>query len=495
MSADKLIRGSLIALLIGLNSAEAGATTSNPWRNPDATATALSAEPFPFPDELGPAVHFWRQVFGVWSRSQVVLHDDEHMGVIYEVIELPGEVGERQTEEQRAYVDERRRQLQARLRKLESTARARATLSEAEGRLMDRIVQGADRGALWGAAERIRSQRGMRERFRRGVEISGRYISAFRRIFKEAGLPQDLAYLPHVESSFQMNARSSVGAAGVWQFMPDTGRLFMQVNSAVDERMDPILAAHGAAAYLGRAYDRLGDWGLAVTSYNHGVEGVATARAQHGADIGRIVQRYHGRAFGFASRNFYAEFLAVRHILADIGGYFPEGLRLESPWHAEKVRLPRPLTFRQVASLYNVESEWLEQMNPALSEHAIRGSRAIPVDTAMWMPPGTKADEQLLSSFAQASQAESYEDDARAYRVSTADARRAKFAKAKKKVSKAAKRVSKGRTHLVKKGESAQKIAKRYGVSLNRLMVANEISARSSLRAGQRIRIPARSIR
>src|SRR4029450_7193723 len=97
--------------------------------------------------------------------------------------------------------------------------------------------------------------------------------------------------------------------------MPATGRLYMEVSSSVDERRDPIASTRAAARYLSRSYERLGNWPLAITSYNHGPNGMARAIGGAGsANIVNIIRYYGGPGFGFASRNFYAEFLAALDI-------------------------------------------------------------------------------------------------------------------------------------------------------------------------------------
>ena len=103
--------------------------------------------------------------------------------------------------------------------------------------------------------ERVKAQRGVKERTAAGIKRSGRYISQIKQIFKDRGLPPELTYLPIVESSYDMSARSSVGALGIWQFMPRTGREYMRVNSIVDERLDPIESSRAAASYLQQAYE------------------------------------------------------------------------------------------------------------------------------------------------------------------------------------------------------------------------------------------------
>ena len=151
----------------------------------------------------------------------------------------------------------------------------------------------------------------------------------------------ELAYLPHVESSFQARARSSAGAVGIWQFTRGTGRKYLKITSAIDERLDPIAAAHGAAQYLADAYEELASWPIALTAYNHGVGGMAKAVKDHGADYEQIFNEYEGRRFGFASKNFYSEFLAARAIARDPERYFPEGFDAESEQTYAAVELVR----------------------------------------------------------------------------------------------------------------------------------------------------------
>jgi membrane-bound lytic murein transglycosylase D len=345
---------------------------------------------FPSPPELQPQVAFWRNVYAVWGRHQVALHDNRHMDLIYEVVTLPGEVQEGYTAEQQALVKGRYESLKAALRQLEFKTAANAPLTPQEQALATRLQQYGS-GAFAGVSDRLRSQRGLRERFKRGLEISGRYDAAFRSVFREAGLPEDLAYLPHVESSFQTHATSSVGAVGVWQFMPGTARGLMTVNAVMDERRDPVASAQGATRYLGSAYRRLGNWPLALTSYNHGVGGMARAQQQFGDDFAAIVRSYSGTGFGFASRNFYAEFLAARQIARNPQPFFPEGISYESPLNLDRVRLRHAVAAPALANYYGVSLWELNSINSAWNPPAQTGRLALPGGTRVWLPTGAIA--------------------------------------------------------------------------------------------------------
>ncbi|MDD2769040.1 MAG: lytic transglycosylase domain-containing protein [Methylococcus sp.] len=324
---------------------------------------------------------FWRNVYAHWGRSQVALHDDRHMGVVYEVLNLPGEVSGGFTPSQKALVQERFDYWKFRLRNLESKLASKAPLDASDMQLARRIGEHADvRSAVQGAAERLRYQRGLRERFKRGLEISGRYDRHFRQIFRNAGLPEELAFLPHVESSFQANARSSAGAVGIWQFTAGAARTFMNGQDSVSARLDPIASAHGAARYLSHAYSKLGSWPLAVTSYNHGIGGMQKAKNSYGHNFERIVKDYDHPLFGFASRNYYAEFLAAAEIAKDPERFFPEGVSYENP----QDRVPSPFTEVRSASASGYPpTTHHAAIKPASPSHGHRGAAFKPHTVAI----------------------------------------------------------------------------------------------------------------
>lgn len=359
--------------------------TPPPTRIPITTGDAV----FPAPPALQPQITFWRNVYAVWGRNNIALHDNRYMDLIYVVLTLPGPISEGYSAEQKTFLRQHYRNLKDLLQQVESKIVINAPLTPAEQRLADYIKSRHGLVALAGASERLRSQRGLRERFKRGLEISGRYDAVFRQVFREAGLPEDLAYLPHVESSFQNHASSSVGAAGMWQFMPATAREFMRLNAVVDERRDPVISAQGAARYLGNAHNRLDSWPLAITSYNHGVGGMARAKREFGDDIAAIVGNYSGKRFGFASRNFYAEFLAAREVARNSQRFFPEGVAYEPPLNLDRIRLRQTVNAPTLANYYEVNLGELIALNRAWKSPAQSGQSPLPAGTMIWLPAGT----------------------------------------------------------------------------------------------------------
>jgi membrane-bound lytic murein transglycosylase D len=465
--------------------------------------------PFPVPEEIQPNVDFWRHVYGVWDRGQVAFHDDEYMGVVYEVARLPGTVQEGYTSEQKAFLKSREAMYRDQLRLLEHKMRARAPLTPSDKQLLAKIERGAGKGAVYGAADRVRSQRGVRERFKRGLEISGRYDPEFREIMRAQGVPEDLAYLPHVESSFQTHARSSVGAAGIWQFMPATGRDYgMRVDATIDERLDPIICADGAARYLSAAHRKLGSWPLAITSYNHGKGGMANAKAQYGDDIGKIVRNYNGRAFGFASRNFYASFVAAREVAGHPERYFPEGVHYDAPWSYDRIVLRSSMPAQHVASHYGVSTASLAHANLHWRERAVDGRALLPAGSTVWLPAGTTrrvashppAYRAPISAPSTATLVARNDKAATkkpasptpktAPKATLASSTKAAAAKPVSSKTASASTKSSPKYHLVKPDETLYRVALTNGISVEQLRKFNRLGPKdNTIRVGQKLKV------
>ncbi len=309
--------------------------------------SAFTAEdPLPLPPGLEGAVEFWKQVFTRYGSGEVIFFDPFDPATIYSVVRAPD------TEEGRAVLEKER----------------------------SRIIADYD---LNEDGERIKSQRGAREQFVSGLKISGRYLAQMQRIFRGEGLPRDLAYLPLVESSFNVRARSSVGAVGMWQFMPDTGKKFLRIDNAIDERRDPMASTRAAARLLKENYHLLGNWPLAITAYNHGTEGLLRAMSSVESDnLVEIIKRYQGPNFGFASKNFYAEFLAAVDVATHSESYFPF-LRVDAPSILQDVDIKRRIPVAALLKPAAITQADFFSWNPALSPTA----KVVPPGYRVKVPP------------------------------------------------------------------------------------------------------------
>jgi membrane-bound lytic murein transglycosylase D len=264
-------------------------------------------------------IDFWKKIFTFYGKDDIVLHDGFYVELIYDVAAD-------------ADVDAKERNVRDALSEMQRNWDTPDSWSEDTFRVGEAIVSTGlsfTPELVTKLKDNVQRQRGIKERFRDGVIRSGRYIDNFREVFKKAGLPEEIALLPMVESSF-FNARSKVGAVGMWQFMPDTARLYMKVNNKVDERLDPMKATEGAAKLMAANYNALGAWPLAITAYNHGQNGMLRAQKLHGNDLSVIIEKYESPIFGYASMNFYAEFLAAVDVYETYPQYFGQ-LVLDKP--------------------------------------------------------------------------------------------------------------------------------------------------------------------
>jgi membrane-bound lytic murein transglycosylase D len=292
------------------------------------------------------AVVFWKQIFTRYGAGEVVFFDPFDHGKIYSVLRVPD------SDEGRALVERERARIIANY-----------DLSEEDGR--------------------VKTQRGVKEQFIAGLKISGRYMSQMRQIFRDEGLPVELAYLPLVESSFNVRARSTAGAVGMWQFMPDTGRKFLRITDTVDERRDPLVSTRAAARLLAENRKLLGNWPLAITAYNHGTEGIFRAIDVLGTrDLVEIIRRYQSPTFGFASKNFYAEFLAAADIARNSEAHFPS-LRPHPPLSLHEIEIKRQVPIQSLLKPAAVSQSDFFEWNPALSPTATM----IPAGYRVKIPP------------------------------------------------------------------------------------------------------------
>ena len=377
-----------------------------------ARPVTTATDPFVIPAGLKPAVEFWKAIFLDYDSNQLVFFDPKNMSKIHQVVEIKQSAG---------------------TRRVVRSVRARLTR----------------RGI---PSHRIKVQRGISERFAAGVRRSGRYMAHMRKIFSARGLPVELAYLPLVESSFRNDARSFRGAVGMWQFMPSTGRLYMRVTRVLDERRDPLDATRAAARLLQDNYRELGTWPLAVTAYNHGRAGMRRAVRRLGTrDIVTIIRRYRGRTFKFASKNFYAEFLAAVHVMRDLERHLPH-VRFDQLVRHEEISLTKRVAVSSLLRHSRVSRAELLTWNPALSRHAA------------WMPAG--------------------------YRLKAPELQSQWLRKALAGIGP----MPSFPHHVVSRGDTLSELAKVYRTSARAIQSMNGLRSVHRLRVGQRLEIPGKSL-
>jgi membrane-bound lytic murein transglycosylase D len=264
-------------------------------------------------------IDFWKKIFTQYGKDDIVIHDRFHVNLIYDVADESNVDSK---------VDLAERTLKEIAANLDTPENLSAVAMQFVQAILDNGIE-LTKSAVDDMVENVHTQRGIKERFRDGIVRSGRYVDSFRQVMEAQGVLPDLALLPLVESSFQ-NARSKAAALGIWQFTRGTGRLYMTINRKVDHRLDPDKATRAAAKLLRDNYNALGSWPLAITAYNHGRGGMLRAKNEHGSDINKIISDYRGPVFGYASMNFYTEFLAAVDVYKNYQQYFGE-LVLDKP--------------------------------------------------------------------------------------------------------------------------------------------------------------------
>jgi len=410
------------------------------------------AELFPLYEVIEPNVAFWVKVYAEYTTSQAIIHDSHNLNVVYDVISVmpydaPGA---------RKINRDRMKRAKAKYKKILQRLAADPGIDDKDcQRVAGLFEPGTDAATFRRASQQVRSQLGQKDRFQAGVIRSGAFVDEIRAIMKSYGVPEDLAYLPHVESSFNPGAYSKFGAAGIWQFTRSTGRRFMSVDYVLDERRDPIRATHAAAQLLKENYDKLGSWPLAITAYNHGAAGMERARKKHGG-YPAVFQSYRSRTFKFASRNFYSEFLAARQVASDHADYFgPLALDEPKPYHS--VTLEGYARFEDLCGHYDVETDILRDMNPALRPPVFNDQKYVPKGYRLRLPFSIAENTSDLAAIPPS------------------------LLKSKQRPS---------RFYTVQRGDTAGRIARHHGVRLSDLILANNLNARATIYPRQTLRIP-----
>jgi membrane-bound lytic murein transglycosylase D len=421
------------------------------WTVPLASA---AGELLPQPAGLEPAVRFWTRVYTEVDGQGGLIHDSVHLEVVYEVLRFPEGLSDRSRERR---VEKAKRRYRSILEQL-ATGR-RSGLTAEQSAVLRRWPTGVSNATLRSASRRLRFQLGQADKFRAGLIRSGAWRAHVEDVLRERGVPAELVALPHVESSYNPRAYSRVGAAGMWQFTRQTGRRYLRVDHVVDERLDPFKSTEAAARLLRDNYRITQAWPLAITAYNHGASGMRRAVQKLGTrDIATIVRRYKSRTFGFASRNFYASFLAASAVDKAPERYFGR-LSPDPPIEHNLIELPHYYPAQSLARALGIDIATLRDHNLALRPSVWNGSKYVPRGYALRVPSGTlqAPSSELLARIPSDERLTAQHRD---------------------------------RYYKVRRGDTLSRIARRYGTSERHLMSLNNLRSRHRIRAGQVLILP-----
>lgn len=448
-------------------SAPAAATTAvAQTANAAAIAPPSAAElaQFPRPALLQSAIAFWGDVFRKYSENESVIHAYDDPGRVYMVLDYR----ERALTLNAVQLDRLRRSEER-----EALAHVDTLLKQVDALQATPERMNPEQKRIWALFEgdknphrfraaigNSRVQHGLRERTEHALEVATSYLPGMEKTFAGYGLPPQLTRLPLVESSFNLNAYSRDGAAGIWQFIPSSARIYMRLNEIVDDRRDPWLSTDAAARHLRDDYKALNDWPLAVTAYNHGRGGIARGLVKvDGTSLSDLILRSKDPNFGFASRNFYAEFLAATDTERTWRARHPLVVSKADPIRFDVVTTKDYVAYDTLQKLAGVDADAFRTLNPAYRGEVVDGRLWVPPDHEIRVPAG--AGKQFLVAYQALPSDERYTHQREFYL-----------------------------THVVQRGDSLSKLAHRYGVSATQILAANQLKSAGMIRIGASLRIP-----
>ncbi len=302
----------------------------------------------------------------------------------------------------------------------------------------------------------------LRDSFERYLIRSGAWMPYLKTQLREAGLPEDMAYLALIESGFSTQAVSHAGAVGPWQFMPYTGREYgLRIDRWVDERRDYEKATQAAIAYLTDLHAMLGSWYLAAAGYNGGQGRVGRAMMRD-----NTINFWELTGIHDETKNYVPKLIAATLIAKEPERYGFYGVPYLDPVEWETVTVPTSSDLSVIAAAAEVPVETIRALNP----HLLRG-RTPPgeLNFPVHIPAG-QVDEFTENYYAMPPIARV--DDPRADEPAAGNG-------AEEPVE-----------HLVRSGETVVGIANAYGVDPRQLMDANDLRSEESLADGMVLRIP-----
>jgi membrane-bound lytic murein transglycosylase D len=367
------------------------------------TVPGVKYHEFPVGDLVSRQVWFWEGIFDRYSDRQIIIHDVDFPDIVVDMLDIEAfeaRSNRKYSPKQAAKLADRYiERYQKAFKSFKTHGREATKLGAIERRLHNVYARSlVDYKRLMAGKVSLRSQSGLADQFERAAKVAQNYLPYMEAAFRKVGLPKDLTRLAFVESMFNVKAVSKVGAKGMWQFMPATARRFMTVNSRIDERLSPFKSSEAAAKYLKANYRKLKSWPLAITSYNHGAGGMSRAvRAVGSKRMDAIIRNYNSNSFGFASKNFYAEFIAARNTY---NKKYLNQVRHENPLSISRIQVPKGVTVSHLLNHAKIPKAILKRLNPDLLKRTYKRYRyrSLPKGYQLIVPSEFESQTQRVIS-------------------------------------------------------------------------------------------------
>lgn len=356
-----------------------------------------------------------------------------------------------------------------------------------------------------------------KDAFRSAYRRSGRYRPYIVQALKQAGIPEELSWLPLIESGFKVKALSPARALGLWQFIPSTGYKFgLERTNYVDERIDFIKSTDAAIDYLKELHGMFGDWATVLAAYNCGegrvLQVIRTQNVNYLDNFWDLYQRLPRETARYVPR-----FFATLHMVKNPEKYGLDQIELDTPLDFDQVEINRQVHLKDISTAIEVDVAQLEELNPELRY------MILPPAPYKLRIPKDKGDSLLASLdninisalpqpqvsgyiYHRVRSGETLAGIARRYKTSTAAIAQAnKLGRSRMIRAGRSLKIPQGRyvasqqtekkqvsfsgTHSVVKGDSLWNIANRYGTTVQQIQALNNLSSKD-LRIGQKLKIP-----
>lgn len=290
----------------------------------------------------------------------------------------------------------------------------------------------------------------IRERFSVWLERSARYMDIMKDILREKNMPEELVFLPFIESGFNLHAYSRARAVGPWQFISSTGKRYgLVIDWWRDERKDPVKSTRAAAEYLSDLYGMFGSWKLALAAYNAGEGKIMKALKSTGYD--NYWSLLHTRTIKPETKEYVPRYIAAAMIANTPESFGFSDLQYHPPLTFDEVDVYSPVDIEVIARCADTTVAEIRALNPELRRWSTPLNEAV---YTIRIPAGTR--EMFLQRLAQIPEEERFSIE----------------------------------RHIVRKGETLKSIASKYSVPVSVVTAMNSISPNTKLSAGDVLYLP-----